>query len=116
MAVAAILAAQQAGRENEQCKLYMEGFEHSGATTQEIHTYTECANVLYPRHDNTESTLLGKGVVLTLFVAVIVGAIYGWKENKTEGMFFWCFMGPILALCAMGLLGAMCVGVVFLLS
>lgn len=89
MAVAAIAAAQNAHREKEFCILYVEGFEHNKASVQEVQTYAECVERLYPQPASEDAVFAGKVCVTLIFIAMIVGFIHGWKVSGFgEGIWY----------------------------
>jgi hypothetical protein len=120
MSVAAIVASQNAQREHErkvyECSLYVEGFEHNQASVEQIQTYTECAELLYPKPTPEGDPLLYKGCVIGLLIAMLVGMIFGWKENRLEGMMFNGFIFPITLLAIVGVLSLVVIGIGFILS
>jgi hypothetical protein len=118
---ASIIASQNAQRAHEKrvydCSLYVEGFEHNQASVKQIQTYTECAELLYPKPSTPEGDqLLYKGCVMGLLIAMLVGMIFGWKENRLEGMMFNGFIFPVTLLAIVGVLVLVVAGIGFILS
>ena len=117
---ASIIASQNAQRAHEKrvydCSLYVEGFEHNQASVEQIQIYTECAELLYPKPTPEGDQLLYKGCVMGLLIAMLVGMIFGWKENRLEGMMFNGFIFPITLLAIGGVLSLVVIGIGFILS
>ena len=91
----ASIAANQAAkaRKAAQCVGTMDGFTHSTATVEQRQQYAECVGLLYPRDDAISPAAVG-----VLLIAALLGAIFGARYGRREGM-------GIMALA--GVLGAM---------
>lgn len=128
-ATASIIASQdvqealEAQRSHEErvydCSLYVEGFEHNKASVEQIHAYTECAELLYPEPEpvtDQGSNVLAEVSVLTLLIALVVGVIYGYKEDRIGGAVFFGLVFPIVLLLAFAFVLSIVYGAVFVLS
>lgn len=126
-ATASIIASQdvqealEAQRSHEErvydCSLYVEGFEHNKASVEQIHAYTECAELLYPEPVTDQgSNVLAEVSVLTLLIALVVGVIYGYKEDRIGGAVFFGLVFPIVLLLAFAFVLSIVYGAVFVLS
>lgn len=116
MTVAAILAVQEARREKERCVLYVEGFEHNAASVEEVQAYAGCVERLYPKPVSEEGVVVGKVCVSLLFLAALLGAVYGYKENGVEGGVFHGLMWPIGCAAAIFTFFLVFAGIGFVLS
>ncbi len=91
----ASIAANQAAqaRKAAQCVGVMDGFTHTTATVEERQQYAECVKLLYSRGDAITPAAVG-----VLLIAALLGAIFGARYGRGEGM-------ALMALA--GVLGAM---------
>lgn len=91
----ASIAANQAAqaRKAAQCVGAMDGFTHSTATVVQRQEYAECVGLLYPRDDAISPAVVG-----LLLITALLGAIFGARYGRGEGM-------AIMAIA--GILGAM---------
>lgn len=91
----ASIAANQAAqaRKAAQCVGTMDGFTHSTATVVQRQEYAECVGLLYRGDD-----AISRAVVGLLLITALLGAIFGARYGRGEGM-------AIMAIA--GVLGAM---------
>ena len=91
----ASIAANQAAqaRKTVQCVGTMDGFTHSTATVEQRQQYAECVGLLYPSDDAISPAAVG-----VLLIAALLGAIFGARYGRGEGM---------LIMATAGVLGAM---------
>ena len=91
----ASIAANQAAqaRKAANCVGTMDGFKHSTATVEQRQEYAECVGLLYPSADAISPAAVG-----VLLITALLGAIFGARYGRGEGM-------AIMAIA--GVLGAM---------
>lgn len=116
MAVAAIVAAQNAQREKEACILYVEGFEHNKSSIQEVQAYAECVEKLYPQPTSENAVLVGKVCVSLLFIALIIGFMHGWKVSGFGEAIWYSLIWVISCIATIFVFGLLFAGIGFLLS
>ena len=92
ISVIAINQAAQA-RKAAPCVGVMDGFTHSTATVEQRQQYAECVGLLYPSADAISPAAVG-----VLLITALLGAIFGARYGRGEGM-------ALMALA--GVLGAM---------
>jgi len=117
---ASIIASQNAQREHErkvhECSLYVEGFEHNQASVEQIQLYTECAELLYPQPMSEQNSVVGKVCVAALILSLVIGIIYGWRDNGFEGAALFGFIFPVGLVAILFVIALVLMGVGFLLS
>lgn len=86
---ASVIAIQnsQRGREEreEQCVLFVDGFDSNNSSIKEKQAYSSCIETLYPEPVSDTDILVGKACVSVLLVALVVGIVWGWKQDGVEG-------------------------------
>lgn len=116
MAVAAIVAAQNARRKKEECTIYVEGFDSHHASVNEKQAYSECIDTLHPQPMSEQMQDVGKGCVAVLLVAFVTGIIYGWKQDGFEGSCTYAILVPISIACVIFIAVLVFAGLVFLFT
>lgn len=116
-AVSSSIAAQQAREREEQCKLYVEGFDNLKSSTAEKQHYAECIETLYPEEMNNAEILGTKICIVALFIGLIVGCVKGYKDGDDWTDVPLCGLLGVAAV-AFGILalGLIVMGVSFLIS
>ena len=104
ISVIAINQAAQA-RKAAQCVGVMDGFTHSTATVEQRQQYAECVGLLYSRADVVSPAAVG-----VLLIAALLGAIFGARYGRGEGMAIMAIGGvlgamsfPLALTCGWGL-------------
>lgn len=90
----------------ERCTLEIDQFDSRTATVEEMKSYADCVNTIYPDEMN-EGTVIGLKI---LFVILLIGIAFGLFKDRNDDLetkiaAALCFgIGfPILALCAAGI-------------
>lgn len=121
MSAAAIIASQNAQREYEakkrECSLYVEGFTHDNATTEQMYVYTECVETLYPKPvQDLEPTAFGKVSVIAMLIAFVVGMVQGYKEDGVFGGILFATIFPLALIFIAIVVGLVGIGIGYVLS
>lgn len=91
----ASIAANQAAqaRKAAQCVGAMDGFTHSTATVEQRQEYAECVGLLYQSADAISPAAVG-----VLLITALLGAIFGARYGRGEGMLIMAIAGVLGAM------------------
>ena len=91
----ASIAANQAAqaRKAANCVGTMDGFKHSTATVEQRQEYAECVGLLYPSADAISPAAVG-----VLLITALLGAIFGARYGRGEGMAIMAIAGVLGAI------------------
>ena len=115
-AISASTSARMEREKTEQCVLFVEGFDSRKSTVVEQKQYASCVQRLNPDPKTESETAVGKVCVVALLIALVVGMIYGWKEDGWYGsaMFGMCF--PLFLAFGVAMLLMVATGIGFVFS
>lgn len=121
-AIASSAAANAAARQARKtaCVSIETTYRPEMATVQEKQAYAECVDLLYPQPSvpftGTE-LLIAKSGVLLLLISMVVGAWWGWREEREIGLAaLSCVMAPIVLGCVVFILGLVIAGIAYLFT
>jgi hypothetical protein len=100
----------------ERCIVETGAFNPSTASTIQKQSYAECITTLYPNNFTGGEVLVAKVLIAILLIAMVVGAIRGWRE---DGVGEACLMGfayAALASVAIGVAFLVLAGVAYLIA
>lgn len=101
----------------DRCTVFESRFEVARASVVEKQEYASCVETLYPMPTTEGETYLIKGCIAVLFIALIVGAVYGWKSSRdAEGVILCGLMFPVFAAIAIFIIGLIIAGIGYLFS
>ena len=82
-----------AGQKGRSVRWVMDGFTHSTATVEQRQEYAECVGLLYPSADVISPPAVG-----LLLITVLLGAIFGARYGRGEGMAMMAIAGVLGAM------------------
>lgn len=112
------MAQQAAHRARvDRCTVFESRFEVARASVAEKQEYASCVETLYPQPTSEHGTYLIKGGIVVLLVAMVVGAICGWREHRdVSGSILAAIVFPIGTLAVMLTIGLIAFGIGYLFS
>jgi hypothetical protein len=112
------MAQQAAHRARvDRCVVFESRFEVAQASVAEKQEYASCVETLYPMPTTESETVLIKGCIAILLIAMIVGVVYGWRDGRDFESSMLCgLMFPIFATVAIFVIGLVVYGAAYLFS
>jgi len=92
----------------DRCTAFESRFEVAQASVADKHEYASCVETLYPMPTTEGETYLIKGCIVILFIALIAGAIAGYRSERDLGGSFMGAVGGVL----FAAVGLMCIGLI----
>lgn len=92
----------------DRCTVFESRFEVALASVAEKQEYASCVETLYPMPTTESETYLIKGCIVVLLIALVVGAIVGYRMERD---FFGAFMGAVGGV-LFSAVGIMCIGLI----
>lgn len=101
----------------DRCTVFESRFDVRQASVAEKQEYASCVETLYPQPVTETETYLLKGCVAALLVAMILGAIWGWKEDRDiQGVILFGFTFPLFVGVGMLVIGLILLGIGYLFT
>ncbi len=101
-------SAKIAAEHLARCRTDIEDFRPEGASVERMKSYAECVQYMYPDPVSPESVPYIKAGVVLALVAFVVGAVWGWKEERS--MVF-AGIAAIMAPVVLGFVGLILFGI-----
>ena len=101
----------------DRCVVFESTFDAGKASVAEKQEYSSCVEVLYPQPVGESAVLLLKGSVLLVLLALVIGAVLGYRER--DGLFpivANAFMGAAIVFFTLVVLFLIYCGIAFLFS
>lgn len=101
----------------DRCTVFESRFDVAKASVPEKQEYASCVETLYPMPTTESETVLIKGCIVVLLIAIIVGAVYGWRDHRDWGGALLCsVMFPVFAAVAIFVISLIAYGIGYLFS
>lgn len=112
------MAQQAAHRARvDRCAVFENRFEVARASVAEKQEYASCVETLYPQPVSQNETYLIKGCIVLVLIAVVVGAVIGWKEHRdVTGAILGSVFAAIFTVAGVLTLGLIAFGIRYLFS
>lgn len=113
-----VMAQEAAHRARvDRCTIFESRFDIARASVAEKQEYASCVETLYPTPTSEGETYLIKGCIVVVLLALVIGAVHGYKEFRDLSG---AFLGSVMwAACSAGALiaiGLLIAGVGYLFS
>lgn len=115
-AIASMNSARIEREKTSQCVLFVEGFDSRNSSVSEQKHYASCIQRLNPEPMSESGVTTSKICVVGIILAMVVGMIYGWKEDGFLGSVFFGIAFPLFLVFAAGVLLLTSIGVMFVIK
>lgn len=115
-AISASNSARIEREKTEQCVLFVDGFDSRKSSVVEQKHYASCVQRLNPEPATESQTVVGKVCVAAMLIALVIGLVWGWKEEGIFGSIIAGILFPLGLVCLVAVLIAVIMGVGFVLS